>query len=110
VTDSHENLSSKKIAAWILLAIAFGIFASQVLAYFQARDQLKSPLIPKSLVDEVSIPHLYSAGQLFIFGLVALVFMPFKRYIFSVVISALGIIINLIGHQYALFWTTFSSS
>ena len=86
------------IIVWVVTAI-------QVLTYFQVRHHLVSPLISGMTVNDVAVPHLYSAGLLFIFGLIASIFFLFKRYIWVIVICASGLILHQIGHQYALFWT-----
>jgi hypothetical protein len=56
-------------------------------------------------MNEVSIPYLYSATLVFMGGLIACLLLYFKKYILVIVVCVMTLLMNQVGHQYALFWT-----
>ncbi|WP_345257399.1 hypothetical protein [Flaviaesturariibacter amylovorans] len=98
-----DKLKSWKVASKVLLVAVFGLLALRVASYLIARYQLDSPLIPKETVNLISNPHLYSAGFLAFFGLLAIWMMTARKYLGVIIVCAAAILLNQFGHPYALF-------
>ena len=76
----------------VVLILAFVQTALQVLGYFQTQYQLVSPIIPSSIIDKLSAPHLKLAAVSFTLSLLSLIARYKGKYRVSLVLSIVALL------------------
>jgi hypothetical protein len=79
--------ASRVLLIWLLISIGTGIGS-----FFQTEHQVVSPLIPKSIVIEISRPYLFAGLICTGISLVALLFYFFGKFRVVILICCIAIV------------------
>lgn len=85
-------VSSQNKISKILLVISLVSAGLNIGSYFQTEYQLLSPLIPKSIILDISRPHLFAALISIIGSIISLICYFYSKFLFTIIIC--GIILG----------------
>lgn len=94
----HKN---KSLISLVLLALLAILALNQYYQYWATRYALISPVIPKSIVEQLSLPHLYIGVILTPFTITSLLLHAYKKRTASIIISAVALLLLFLYFQYA---------
>ena len=88
-----------KASAIVCLALLLLFIISQILAIYQTKSELVSPLIPSLMIDEVNQQYLFHAVVSSVMLVIAVGLYLLKRYWWAILLVA----ITLVGNRF-LYW------
>jgi hypothetical protein len=98
-TTQRTAIRRLKASAVVCLGLLLLFIISQLLSIYQTRRELISPLIPKSIIDEVNQQYLFHAIVSSVMLVIAVALYLLRRYWWSILLVA----ITLVGNRY-LYW------
>ncbi len=94
LTKPGKPKNNLQVAAKISLAVLLFSVAGHLVAVFQTRYQLVSPLIPESTIWEITKQFIFFALVYSVSSIVGLVFYFYKKYLWVIILAVLTIIIG----------------
>jgi hypothetical protein len=98
-TTQRTAIRRLKASAVVCLGLLLLFIISQLLSIYQTKRELISPLIPKSIIDEVNQQYLLHAIVSSVMLVIAVALYLLRRYWWSILLVA----ITLVGNRY-LYW------
>lgn len=86
---SRNNLRSGANIALVVLLVSI---SGQLFSYFQAKQQLISPLFPQNTLLTVTEPFVFAASVSSLACIVALVFYFYSKYLMTIITCCLALI------------------
>ena len=96
IRKANKRKANLKKGAKISLVVLLIYVVGQLAAVFQTRYQLVSPVIPESLIWEISKQFVFTALVATIAGIVGLVLYFFDKFLLVIIL----VIITLIANRY----------
>jgi len=89
-TPAPAQNNYKIVAVMLLLLVALSIIFNG-LSWWQTKWQLTSPLIPRSTVNAIALPYLYTSLAAIPFLLAAFLCCRFRSYLACAIISSVAV-------------------
>lgn len=97
---NRANVPIKEVICRSLFTLNTLMLASSLLNYVQTEYQLDSPLIPRSIIDEIAGPGLRGALAVALLLIPSLWFYFFRRLAVVIVLQGLSLIWFVLAHYF----------